>query len=197
MTDKTAPKNAAPESPLPLHLYLSKLIDENDELTNAEIARRLGYRRPNVIAMIKTGTMKLPINKVPDLAKILGLDRISLLQRTLLEYDPELWKTIEAVMGAKVVTDNEMALITLLRGVTHGVDPDLANNPLFAEGFEALVGQAVDADVAKHLASNPDDLQQRLTAASLVNEELRKLAKTQALARQALRRKLIERSGGN
>jgi hypothetical protein len=79
--------------PVSLHRYLGRLIWENEALTNAEIARRLGYPRPKVIAMMRTGTMKIPLKKTPAIARMLGLDPLFLLQRALNEYDPELWRT--------------------------------------------------------------------------------------------------------
>lgn len=194
MTDKTAPKIAAPEPPLPLHLYLSKLIDERDDLTNVKIAQRLGYARPNVIAMIKTGAMKLPINKVPELARLLGLDPVGLLKRVLGEYEPTTWDTLQTVFGSKLITENEMALVWLFRRFAGGDDPDLTSNPLFVAGLDALVGAAVDAEVAKLLATNTGLLRSKVTRAAIVNDQLRELTRRQALERQALRRKLIERS---
>lgn len=52
----------------PLHEYLTQRIFESG-LSNIEVAHALGYEKPNVVAMMKQGTMRLPVNKVGAMAR--------------------------------------------------------------------------------------------------------------------------------
>src|SRR5512134_2191569 len=101
--------------------YLAAQIDASEK-TQREIALALGYARPNLITMFKQGLTKVPIEKVPALAGILGLDPVHLLTFALREYMPETLKTLQANMGC-VVTHNEYTVVEAVRGVTKGADP--------------------------------------------------------------------------
>jgi hypothetical protein len=68
-------------------------------VTNAEMAEALGYDRPNVISMIKTGDMKMPLNKVAATARKLGLDPVFVLEKLLSENAPEIWDALREVIG--------------------------------------------------------------------------------------------------
>ena len=183
-------RTAVAQGEVPVHLYLSRLIDDA-EFTNVEIARHLGYERPNIIAMMRTGTMKIPVSKVPALARVLGLDPLSLLQRVLTEYDSSFWETIHDVLGPATVTPNELALVSMLREQVGGMNPDLVNNKLFVAGFKALVGQALDEQVMSELAERTSVPSKRVTTAARLNGELEELCRQQALQRITLRRKLL------
>ncbi len=63
-------------------------------LSQVEIAKRSGYQRPNVISMMKKGQCKVPIARVPALARACGADEWVFLKTALKEYHPEVWDTI-------------------------------------------------------------------------------------------------------
>lgn len=90
-----------------------------------EIAIMAGYTRPNIITMFKTGDTKIPLDKVPVLSEILGIDPKKFLRVALKEYMPELLETIESVQSV-IVTDNEVEILKELRGLTNDTDPELA-----------------------------------------------------------------------
>jgi len=108
--------------------YLAAQIDANDK-TQREIALALGYARPNLITMFKQGLTEVPIEKVPALAKVLGLDPLHLLTFALREYMPETLKTIQANVGC-VVTHNEYAVVEAVRGVTKDANPKFTKEQL-------------------------------------------------------------------
>lgn len=87
-----------------------------------EIAEEVGYPKANVITMIKQGSTKLPINKVPVFAKSLGVDTVHLLRVTMNEYMPETWEVITSVFGNQMVSESERKLIEILRDVGAGED---------------------------------------------------------------------------
>ena len=45
-----------------------------------EIAAELGYERPNIITMFKKGQTKVPIEKIPAFAKVIGVDQAFLMR---------------------------------------------------------------------------------------------------------------------
>ncbi|MGB3245710.1 MAG: helix-turn-helix transcriptional regulator [Sulfitobacter sp.] len=74
--------------------FLSTAIDFSG-LTQKEIARRAGFSRPNVISMMKSGETKIPISRVPGLARACGITERVLLEIVLSEDHPEIWEVIK------------------------------------------------------------------------------------------------------
>jgi len=120
---------------LKFHNVLADLIDRSD-LTQREIAAKLGYEKQNVISMFKTGQTKVPVNKIGPLARILRVDAVWLLRRALLEYQPNLWEALEDTLGPRV-TANEVEILTALRAATDDTDPKL-NGPAAKVKVEEL-----------------------------------------------------------
>lgn len=110
--------------------------------TQKSIAEALGYDKPNIIVMFKKGDTKLPVTKVPALAKELGVDPMHLLRMTLSEYTPEILAVIESLSGT-FISANERELVKLWRRATKETDPSIELN----EHKSAI--NAVGADVAK------------------------------------------------
>ncbi|MEQ8354649.1 MAG: hypothetical protein RH942_03855 [Kiloniellaceae bacterium] len=101
--------------------YLAHQIRVCDK-TQKQIAEEIGYQRPNIITMMKLGQTKVPLEKVPAIAKALGADPAHLLGIVLREYYPENWKVLREVLGF-VVTQNERELIEVVRETTMHSDP--------------------------------------------------------------------------
>lgn len=188
MTETTP--SPATES-VPVHLYLSRLIQDRPDLTNVEIARRMGYERPNVIAMMRTGTMKIPVHRVPEFARILEVDPYALLQRVLSEYDPGLWALLTQLMGQQLVTRNELALLTVLRAEMGNMDPDLVSDRAFIRELRLLVAQVADRQVGQTLPLQ-DKPHKRESKAIQLNQELEEMCRRQALERLDLRRRILD-----
>jgi len=87
-----------------------------------EIAEELNYDKPNIITMFKQGKTKLPLNKVSPLAKSLGLDPVHLLRIVLLEYAPETWEVLSAILGSAAVSENEVNTLAIIRNAAQGQD---------------------------------------------------------------------------
>lgn len=107
-------------------------------IKNPDLQRALDYARPNVIAMMRSGTMCLPPSKALVAAQLLQLDPVFLLSKVIAENDPALWDAISDVMGEYLMTKNELAVINMLRQGLDGHDVDLAALPAFVEAV-ALV----------------------------------------------------------
>lgn len=111
-------------SDLPLHEFISNAIERQKRVTGktqADIAAEVGYDKPNMIAMWKNGSAKVPLDKVPLAAKALGIDPAFLLRMTMAQYWPDMADTIAKVFGT-VLTENETALITAVREIMKDED---------------------------------------------------------------------------
>lgn len=82
--------------------FAQRLRDAADAsgVANTKIADALGYQHSNVISMFKSGKTRVPLAKVPVLARLLGLDAGALLREWFIAHDPEALPVIEAHFGA-------------------------------------------------------------------------------------------------
>src|SRR5690348_7239118 len=104
--------------------FLSKRIDElKPELTQREIAQRLGYRCVNFVSMMKIGAARVPLEKLPALAAILGVDPAHLVRLGLEQYWPEL-EVVSRVLPPPI-TKNEIVLLQAFRRATNHTDPEI------------------------------------------------------------------------
>jgi len=106
--------------------YLTKRILElRPTKTQAEIATQAGFVNPNMIAMIKAGSNRLPIDRVPALARALEADPAYVL---LLALEQMVGSTeAQAIVSilSTAVTNNEMAWVEAIREASGMTDPPL------------------------------------------------------------------------
>lgn len=113
------------------------------EIKNIDLQKALGYAMPNVIAMMKSGSMRLPENKALQVADILKLDRTFLLGKVISESDPQLWDSITSIVGDKLVSASELALVHWVRDALNGHDVNLAEAPEFILAITPVVAGIV------------------------------------------------------
>jgi transcriptional regulator with XRE-family HTH domain len=102
--------------------YLTKQIDALQGRKNQrEIAAEIGYDKPNMISMFKRGETKVPIEKIPALAKALHVDSAHLFRLAMEQYWPEMHEAVHQAIG-NVVTENEYQIVNLVRELS-GDDP--------------------------------------------------------------------------
>jgi transcriptional regulator with XRE-family HTH domain len=94
-------------------LIFRSLVDASD-MTQREIAKRLGYRKPNIITMMKQGMTKIPIYRIPIIAKLFNADAAELLKIAMEEYEPDKYKAIVAILG-EPLTAYERRLLQVIR----------------------------------------------------------------------------------
>jgi transcriptional regulator with XRE-family HTH domain len=88
----------------------ARFLDEairNSPLTQAEIAARAGFPKPNVLSMMKLGQTKVPLVRIPGLAQALDVDRTEFLEIALAEYHPEVHQILTEVLGLPLDRDEE------------------------------------------------------------------------------------------
>ena len=112
------------------HTRLAKyMAQRNTELagrkTQAEIAAEAGFVNSNMLSMIKSGASKLPLDRVPQLARALESDPAFLLR---LAMDQALGataaKAVDEIWGSPL-TRNEREWIAEIRDASGDTDPRL------------------------------------------------------------------------
>lgn len=176
--------------PTPFHVFFSNAMDMAN-ISNVDLAERLNYAKPNVIAMMRNGSMKVPLNKIPAIAKALRIDQIALLQYALTAYMPELWETLKEVLNDRLMTRNEAAVLELLRQATDGRDVDLVSNDQFVILLQTAARKALDASVLEESRGTPGGRPARDSRIAKLNAEMRELLTRQAEERQKLNEKMM------
>lgn len=120
------------------HEYLEYLINRST-IKQIDIAHEIGYDNPNLITIFKRGRTKVPIEKVPLLAKVFQLDPKTMLIKYLREYDPILLRVIEQHFGV-IITKNEQEIVEEIRRLSNGRDPGI-NSVGSKIAIEVFVGQ--------------------------------------------------------
>jgi len=115
--------------------YLSKRILELRPKTQAQIATEAGFVNVNMLAMIKAGTTRLPLDRVPALAKALKCDPAYLLLLALEQMSGSTEAKALLSIMTSMVTKNEMEWIAAIREAS-----DLADPPLTKRGRTAIFG---------------------------------------------------------
>lgn len=117
----TKAREAAPKKSFRPNITVAEYLTAQIELcgkTQLEIARELGFEKPNVITMFKQGKSKLPIGRVGKMAKALGVDPKFLYALAMSEYEPETWAALEEanIFGEGVIVfENEKEILKLVR----------------------------------------------------------------------------------
>lgn len=101
--------------------YLAQMIDISPK-SQSEITAEIGLDKPNIITMFKQGKTKLPIPRVPAMAKALNIDPIYLLQLVMQEYVPETWEVVSELLQNKLITQKETAILQMIREAANGYD---------------------------------------------------------------------------
>lgn len=94
--------------------FIDKRIGELHQKTQADIAKEAGFKNANFITMLKTGSSKLALDRVPLLAKALEVDP-ALLMRLAIEqsYGIEMLQMLVRLLSAPVFDDELEWLSTI------------------------------------------------------------------------------------
>lgn len=106
-------------------MFLDKRIAElRGVKTQREIAAAAGYDRPNILSMFKTGETKVPLDKIPALARALEGDAAHMFRLAMIDQWPELRSTIDIIFGRQMASANEEAIfLARWRATTADMDP--------------------------------------------------------------------------
>jgi hypothetical protein len=129
---------AKQEDAVPLHVFISIAANKTGK-TNQEIAEEVGFTRGNVVAMIRSGSMKVPVNRVMSLAKAIDVDPLTLLRKTLGESGGEILDVIQVVTGKNAISDNEALLVDFVRTTSGNLDIDWTSRPEFTDALTPAI----------------------------------------------------------
>jgi hypothetical protein len=101
-----------------------RILEFRPRKTQREIASEAGFVAVNMLAMVKAGSSRLPLDRVPALAKALDADPAYVFQLALEQHDPALARVISAIFGT-AVTRNETAWLEEIRDASGHSDPTL------------------------------------------------------------------------
>lgn len=113
---------------MPVHELIAFHADRL-ELSNGDLVSRLGYNNPSIASMLKSGSMKLPIDKVGLAARALGIDPLYLARCIDNESKFNLAPMLEAIANRIAITENEEKLIKAMRGICNSIDIDMESHP--------------------------------------------------------------------
>ncbi len=100
-----------------MSIIVSAAIDKlAPRKTQKELAREMGFLRPGMLSMIKTGAARIPFAKLPNVAEALGIDPALLIRTHLCETWPEFEDVVHEVFGG-VLTEAERDWIEFFEGM--------------------------------------------------------------------------------
>lgn len=104
-------------------LIAKRIDDLRATKTQGDIAREAGFRNPNFVTMLKSGANKVPLDRVPDLARALDIDP-ALLMRLAIEQSIGVAqaRAVLDVFGSPV-TENERLWVQELCAASDDTDP--------------------------------------------------------------------------
>jgi transcriptional regulator with XRE-family HTH domain len=141
----TSTKPGMPFAESSVAKYLDKQIEALKGLkTQREIAAEIGYEKANMISMFKRGEVKVPLDKIPALAKSLHVDPGHLFRLALEQYWPSLGSTIAEIFGRVVTANEEEILIKPWREATQNRDP--GSNVQIRETVERMLEQIASGE---------------------------------------------------
>ena len=126
--------------------FLGRAIDAAG-LTHVEIAERAGFGAPNVISMMRTGRMKVPLDRIPDLAAACGVSERQFLRVAMAEYHPEVWDVLRASFG-DVLTQTEQDLLAVYR--LFDADGDIVIDEHLCDALSGVFGLALHQAPVSH-----------------------------------------------
>jgi transcriptional regulator with XRE-family HTH domain len=117
------PKLGMPYAEMPIAQYLNEQIEIQRQLgkSQREIAFEIGYDKPTMISMFMRGEAKVPLEKVPALARALGVEARILFRLALQQYWKADDKAIAEIFG-DVTATREKQLVQLFYAATKGAD---------------------------------------------------------------------------
>ena len=105
----------------------TRILELKFKKSQAEIAEEAGFVNPNMVTMIKQGATKLPLDRVPALAKALECDPSLLLRLALDQSEGSTAAAAIYEIIGQPITKNEMAWITEIREASGDTDPRLTS----------------------------------------------------------------------
>lgn len=105
--------------------YLRNRVLELRPKSQIEIASEAGFVNPNVLSMLKNGATKMPLDRVPALARALDDDPVLIFKLSLEQVGGSMTATAIKEIFGTLVTRNEAVWLRELREASDHADPRL------------------------------------------------------------------------
>ena len=113
-----------PHADTRLAKFIQKRIDElRGHKSQADIAAQAGFTNANFLSMLKSGSSKLPIDRVSDLSRALDADPAYVLRLTLEQQLGEVAARAVSELLGTPLSKNEREWIDELRSASGDLDP--------------------------------------------------------------------------
>lgn len=122
---------------------LSDAIDASD-LTQREIADRVGFKHSNIISMLKSGETRVPLNQIPALAQTPGMDERDFLIVAIQEYHPGVNEVLAEILGLPL-SDAELGIVAMFRMAS--IRGEIEIEGPFRAALEGLLDLAAMANI--------------------------------------------------
>lgn len=104
-----------------------RILELRPRKTQSRIAIEAGFAQVNMLAMLKTGANKLPLDRVPGLAKALECDPALLFTMAVEQMGGSTTEiAIRKIFGA-IPTENEVDWLEEIRNASDHADPNLTS----------------------------------------------------------------------
>ena len=104
-----------------------RILELRSKKTQSAIAAEAGFINPNMLAIIKGGKSKLPLDRVPGLAKALECDPVMLFMMAAEQLGGDTTElAIKQIFGT-LVTENEVAWLEEIRRASDHTNPSLTS----------------------------------------------------------------------
>jgi hypothetical protein len=103
----------------------SRVLELRPHKSQAEIATSAGFGNANMMSMLKAGSVRLPLDRVPALAAALEVDPVHLFLLAIEQLAGDTTAiAFQKIFGA-VVTENELDWVRAVREASDGTNPSL------------------------------------------------------------------------
>ena len=104
-----------------------RILELKPKKNQSEIAAEAGFANPNMITLLKQGANKVPLDRVPQLAKALDCDPAWLLRLALEQGEGSTAAAAIYEIVGEPITANERAWIAEIRDASSDSDPRLTS----------------------------------------------------------------------
>jgi hypothetical protein len=120
--------NGRPYAESRLAAFISRRILElKPRKSQIEIATEAGFVNPNMVSLIKSGASKVPLDRVPALARALEVDPKLLFLMALEQAGGETMRLAAEEIFGTIVSRNEVAWLSEIRDASGHTDPALTS----------------------------------------------------------------------
>lgn len=109
----------------PLSRFVQKRFNALPHKSMRQVSANMGFTALNMVSMIASGESKLPLDRVPSMARELECDPAVLLRLALAQFmGGSSLEAVNEIMGT-VVSKNEAEIVEYIREITNESDPEL------------------------------------------------------------------------